>query len=64
MSQDIRDGSGKLIGRVTTNTYGESELRNGSGKLIGRESQGVTRSETGSVVARGAGSILSALNRK
>lgn len=60
-SQELRDKSGKLLGKITTLSNGVQEIRNASGSLKGKydPKTNETRNASGSMV--GKGNLLSTL---
>jgi len=55
MIEDLRDRTGKLIGKIHTFSNGKQEIRNASGKKLGTydPSSNTTRDYTGRLVGKG-----------
>ena len=55
MAQDLRDNTGKLIGRIHTLSNDKLEIRNASGRKLGTYDPGTnqTRDHTGRLVGKG-----------
>ena len=54
-TQDLRDKSGRLLGRIKENSAGQLEIRSPSGRLLGRYDPRTnqTRSPSGRLVGKG-----------
>lgn len=55
MTEDLRDKTGKLIGRIHTLSNNKLEIRNASGRKLGTYDPGTnqTRDHTGRLVGKG-----------
>ena len=62
-TQDLRDSSGKLLGKIQTLSSGKMEIRDASGRLMGTydPKSNETRDASGRLV--GKGNLLSMLLR-
>jgi hypothetical protein len=61
MAEDLRDRTGKLIGRIHTHSSGKLELRSAAGKKLGTfdPDTNQTRDHSGKLI--GKGNILASL---
>lgn len=60
-NQDLRDKSGKLLGKIKQNSAGHLEIRTPSGRLLGRYDPKTNQTRTSSGRLVGKGNLLTTL---